>query len=246
MNVVECPICTVNVPKEKIEKHVDNCLRYPKEKPATRRSSTSPLRVENFFTKKSKRKRPKSPEDLTKRQCVEKSPSRENNESANENVVTTVIPDSPPRLPVIDTDCTIADSTKTKALISSGSFQETLFKWSQTNDSSSSDKETNKKEVTIDDFCSKSSKGSPRESKENEILQDVEHVESKRIQEKALQLGKSPLADQMRPKDFDHYFGQEAVSSSRVLKELFYNKIVPSLLLWGPPGCGKVMFLENN
>ena len=260
MDCIECPICNTKVSKEKIEKHVDNCLKYPKEKPATRRASMSPsANLENYFTKKkSKRKRPStSEEDTMKKQCVDNSVSNNDNNDDDTTVIpdddTTVIPDSPPPpLPSIDTECFKVDLDKISIpLPSEGSFQNTLFKWSKMNGStsaSSSSEEkpakTNKKNQTSGLKTPQTQQLIKMNSKEDRIKEKTGSAQPQRKKQKQkIQLGKTPLADQMRPTDFDHYFGQEAVSSSKVLRDLFCNKIIPSLLLWGPPGCGKVGIL---
>lgn len=50
-----------------------------------------------------------------------------------------------------------------------------------------------------------------------------------------------PLAEQMRPTDLANYFGQEHVLGlHKVLRTLLEKKDIPSMILWGPPGCGKV------
>ncbi|PNF22466.1 ATPase WRNIP1 [Cryptotermes secundus] len=49
-----------------------------------------------------------------------------------------------------------------------------------------------------------------------------------------------PLAEQMRPTDLTNYFGQEHVLGlHKVLRTLLEKRDIPSMILWGPPGCGK-------
>jgi len=49
-----------------------------------------------------------------------------------------------------------------------------------------------------------------------------------------------PLADRLRPRDFDGFFGQEElVGEGRLLRRLIEGDRIPSLIFWGPPGCGK-------
>jgi len=49
-----------------------------------------------------------------------------------------------------------------------------------------------------------------------------------------------PLAEQLRPKTIDEVVGQgDGLSGNVVLKQLLDGKTPVSLLLWGPPGCGK-------
>ena len=50
----------------------------------------------------------------------------------------------------------------------------------------------------------------------------------------------SPLADRMRPGDFSAFFGQEhLVLEGKILREMIDNDSLSSIILWGPPGCGK-------
>ncbi|HLY12119.1 MAG TPA: AAA family ATPase, partial [Planctomycetota bacterium] len=47
--------------------------------------------------------------------------------------------------------------------------------------------------------------------------------------------GPAPLADRMRPGTLEEYVGQEEVL--RAVEKLLGRP--PSMILWGPPGCGK-------
>src|SRR3954468_11167930 len=50
----------------------------------------------------------------------------------------------------------------------------------------------------------------------------------------------SPLAERMRPRDLDHYIGQEhLVGMNGVLRKSIQHKTIPSIIFWGPPGVGK-------
>lgn len=50
-----------------------------------------------------------------------------------------------------------------------------------------------------------------------------------------------PLADKMRPESLQDYIGQSrAVGQETLLRSLLEANEIPSLILWGPPGCGKV------
>ncbi|MDR0603923.1 MAG: replication-associated recombination protein A [Bacteroidales bacterium] len=49
-----------------------------------------------------------------------------------------------------------------------------------------------------------------------------------------------PLAEQMRPKTLDQYYGQEhLVGKGSILREALGKGQIPSMILWGPPGVGK-------
>lgn len=49
-----------------------------------------------------------------------------------------------------------------------------------------------------------------------------------------------PLAERVRPTEIKDYVGQKSVTGSQqLIRSLLDNKDVISMLLWGPPGCGK-------
>ena len=49
-----------------------------------------------------------------------------------------------------------------------------------------------------------------------------------------------PLAERMRPKTLDEYIGQEhVVGENAPLRKSIESGILPSMILWGPPGVGK-------
>ncbi len=52
--------------------------------------------------------------------------------------------------------------------------------------------------------------------------------------------GKPPLADRMRPTTIEEYVGQgHLLGQGRFLLKAIREDRVPSMILWGPPGCGK-------
>ncbi len=51
---------------------------------------------------------------------------------------------------------------------------------------------------------------------------------------------KIPLADRMRPKSLESFFGQEeVVGPNKILRKAIDKDLVPSIIFWGPPGTGK-------
>ncbi|XP_061653715.1 ATPase WRNIP1 isoform X2 [Phyllopteryx taeniolatus] len=49
-----------------------------------------------------------------------------------------------------------------------------------------------------------------------------------------------PLAEMLRPNTLVEYFGQnKVVGEQTLLRSLLDSQEIPSLILWGPPGCGK-------
>jgi putative ATPase len=50
----------------------------------------------------------------------------------------------------------------------------------------------------------------------------------------------TPLAERMRPKLLDEYIGQEhLLNADASLRRAMDGGMVPSMILWGPPGVGK-------
>jgi ATPase related to the helicase subunit of the Holliday junction resolvase len=51
---------------------------------------------------------------------------------------------------------------------------------------------------------------------------------------------KAPLADRVRPRNFEEYIGQEHIlGKGKVLRQLIEADNITSMILWGPPGVGK-------
>lgn len=56
-----------------------------------------------------------------------------------------------------------------------------------------------------------------------------------------------PLAERLRPRSFNEYVGQqEALGEAKCLRRMVETQDIPSLLLWGPPGCGKVGHRDSH
>ena len=50
----------------------------------------------------------------------------------------------------------------------------------------------------------------------------------------------APLAERVRPKTIDDYLSQQhLVGEKGILTQHIRQGIIPSLILWGPPGVGK-------
>ena len=67
---------------------------------------------------------------------------------------------------------------------------------------------------------------------------------SRKVQEPSAKASKRsfmPLAERMRPRILADYVGQsKVIGDNTLLRTLLEAEQVPSMILWGPPGCGKV------
>ena len=49
-----------------------------------------------------------------------------------------------------------------------------------------------------------------------------------------------PLASRMRPTNLDEFVGQEHIlGKNKILRKMIESDNIPSMIFWGPPGCGK-------
>ena len=50
----------------------------------------------------------------------------------------------------------------------------------------------------------------------------------------------APLAERLRPKSLEDFLGQNKIMGPKsLLRKSLENDCVPSMIFWGPPGCGK-------
>ncbi|XP_043990329.1 ATPase WRNIP1 isoform X2 [Gambusia affinis] len=69
----------------------------------------------------------------------------------------------------------------------------------------------------------------------SEAEKNINHLPARTL----LSLNK-PLAEVLRPNTLEDYFGQnKVVGQQTLIRSLLESQEIPSLILWGPPGCGK-------
>lgn len=71
---------------------------------------------------------------------------------------------------------------------------------------------------------------------------DVE-LETSLFAQNNLSGSKRPLAERLRPASLENFFGQgKLLGKGGPLLQLVERDLLPSLIIWGPPGCGKTSF----
>lgn len=55
-----------------------------------------------------------------------------------------------------------------------------------------------------------------------------------------------PLAEKIRPVTIEEFVGQEHLTADGKIFRTLLNQVdIPSMILWGPPGCGKVRIINH-
>lgn len=97
---------------------------------------------------------------------------------------------------------------------------------------------TKKQKLNLEETASKFSKN------EKPSGPDLENIKNLIIDTDNWKDGKkgASLVEAMRPSSLDSFVGQKKLLGSEgMLAKLLKNSQAPNMILWGPPGCGKVM-----
>ena len=248
---VECPVCFCNFPTSRINTHVEACLSR-EEKCSTRRgeqnlsrkqtpehgsySSVSPVsspEEKDNFSKvcSAENKHDKTPTNRAKIFSQKESTNVSSAHSIASVLGKRKYPEqsSPDGARVkLTTQSKLGLSSK--LLLPTGVGKDELLSNDKIKAESTGDK-SNSKQYVSETVCSAAVLSKDR--------RNVKHMD---IVNKPI-----PLAEQLRPKDFDEYFGQDEIAGKNSsFRALLDSGRVPSMIFWGPPGCGKVRLLGHS
>ncbi|XP_012567060.1 ATPase WRNIP1 [Hydra vulgaris] len=218
---IQCPICLQHVVQTDIEVHVEKCLEPQKKESYTLRQKSSsivPSDVNPFFKKKTPIKR-----KSTEKRDFESNDKKKKKKTPLINSSTHA---KPSIRDILDQNNNNVSNTEFESFFSSNEEKE--------------NKSPVKLEAIGSNFNEKFDENnffpiSPDSFKPTKYKKEIGKL-------KSLLLGDIPLAEQMRPNNFDNFYGQNSFGAKNLLKELFVSNKIPSLILWGPPGCGKTSF----
>lgn len=88
--------------------------------------------------------------------------------------------------------------------------------------------------------------GEQQQQQDNNVVSSNENVPKPQSPAPRIQVAgwpaesNKPLAERVRPDNIEDYVGQEQIMGrNAILRKLFDSGSIPSMVLWGPPGCGK-------
>ena len=266
--IIECPVCNCKFATSKINAHVDLCLNKV-EKCSTRRTAGSNQEGVGTAKPTSESSSPGAASDL-KISSTEQNEdtATEDDWKIGHNVPSVTRQQSSSMASAKGSKKTDPSREKKIFFSPTRSLSDVLGKRKQTGNLQISPKEDIKKQ-RIDENESRNAKEQcPKlngsnlyaESQQNEaktVFQSTDKMEqrnniavnkSKSQNRRTVDLSRKvdlskgiPLAEQMRPTSFDSYFGQDDVTGENTtLRSILQSERFPSMILWGPPGCGKV------
>lgn len=215
---VECPVCCKQCKSSEINQHIDECLKKQTE------STDQDVIFEKCESYKTNRKRKSDSPDKSgwgflKAYAVS---NKTTEHASKKNRIS----------PVSGTEM-----NRTKPLNTDKNFK-------QTDNADQKALQSVKCQKTAD--SSKASELITSSSDQNSERVDGLSERNTTWQEKIINIDPfKPLAEQMRPTSFDDYIGHDKeVGEKTMLGMLLQSDSIPSMVLWGPPGCGKVFALH--
>lgn len=210
-NNVECPICGLSFPVHSVNEHVNKCLTANSKESASRGASAHQVLGSK-----------------TGRECSDNSLSSS-----------------------LDKDTDLCEK-KLLASPPSGALKRSFNYFNRTNLAGKSNSNSFFKRPKVDEGNGSTNfESTTKYTSDRSLSSDTKETVSvkspsssftgKVIGKKSKSTHFMPLAERMRPKTLEKYVGQSKVlGSNSLLRTLLEAEEIPSMIFWGPPGCGKV------
>lgn len=217
-NNVECPICGLSFPVHSVNEHVNKCLTANSKESASRAASADQVLCSK-----------------TGRECSDNSLSSSLDKDADL--------------------CGKKLGIKEKKLLASppsGALKRSFNYFNRTNLAGKSNSNSFFKRPKVDEGNGSTNfESTTKYTSDRSLSSDTKETVSvkspsasftgKVIGKKSKSTHFMPLAERMRPKTLEKYVGQSKVlGSNSLLRTLLEAEEIPSMIFWGPPGCGKV------
>ena len=219
-NCVDCPICGRSFPAAFVNEHVNKCLNSQPAMAALEANEDGVF-SDNKSSTGNASFSDKSPSTFGKRRSS----------SAN-----SLVPDSAPKTNALNmlkrSSSNLAGKSNTNLPVKRlKSHQETT----------NSFKSPENKRAGNSTICTPGTKEHVSSQSSNSYFPDKKSKDNRKAQ-KSKSSKFTPLAERMRPKTLSEYVGQSQVlGNNSLLRTLLVANEIPSMILWGPPGCGKVL-----
>ncbi|XP_015769910.1 PREDICTED: ATPase WRNIP1-like isoform X2 [Acropora digitifera] len=222
-NNVECPICGLSFPVHSVNEHVNKCLTANSKESASRAASADQVLCSK-----------------TGRECSDNSLSSSLDKDADL--------------------CGKKLGIKEKKLLASppsGALKRSFNYFNRTNLAGKSNSNSFFKRPKVDEGNGSTNfESTTKYTLDRSLSSDTKETVSvkspsssftgKVIGKKSKSTHFMPLAERMRPKTLEKYVGQSKVlGSNSLLRTLLEAEEIPSMIFWGPPGCGKDTFLPH-
>ncbi|XP_038069708.1 ATPase WRNIP1-like isoform X2 [Patiria miniata] len=226
--LAHCPICNREFPMQSINKHIDSCLL---EEHGTENDLKSDSEAETFLSPSRKRARLSS-EDREKGEQGENRDSKKSEEVENDK-------ESKKRKKINQWGSLLRPGGKSSKADTDGLTPNKKKTKVATEIPRHDDSRRLPSDATTPSLSSRSHSSPPlmNPSTQGSKPSPLGPFAKKSVSTKT---EFRPLAERVRPLSFAEFVGQEtAVGHQSLLRQLLESDVVPSLIFWGPPGCGK-------